>query len=127
MAIIKPDTFQPIGTAAANVLAQVPLFHRPYPSVALSLARYRAKKAVEHQLRAKGVRLTTFPCAELNKLAQAYLETHRQELLDQAMAAVQSDPVLRKMAEQEERNRERQRRKMRKSGLLDLLVTPDRS
>jgi len=51
-----------------------------------------------------------------------YLRNH-PELLDQAAETVRNDPKLRKMAEVEERKRERQERKWRKAqsrnGVLD--------
>jgi hypothetical protein len=112
------DTFQPIGTAAVNVLAQVPLRPR-YSGVALVLARRFARNAVEHQLRGEGVRVSLVRPAEISARAQVYLQEHR-ELLDQCAEIVQRDPKLRAIAEQAERQRERQWRKwQRKSGLLD--------
>ena len=99
--------------------AEVPLRPR-YPGVALALARYRARRIIEHELRSQGVRVQYVPIRDIRERAQAYLETHREELLAQAMEAVRSDPKLSKMAEIEERKRERQWRKMqRKLGVLD--------
>jgi len=77
-----------------------------------------ARRIVERQLRSKGVRLTCFPYAQLRELAQEYLSAHT-ELLEQAAQIVRSDPKLRKMAEVEERKRERQERKLAKGGVLD--------
>jgi len=122
MAIIKPittpDTFQPIGAVAANVVAQVPIFPR-YSGVAHALARYRARKAVEHELRSQGLRVSHIPIRDIMAQAMEYLRNH-PELLDQAAECVRNDPKLRKMEETEQRNRERQERKWRKQGgLLD--------
>jgi hypothetical protein len=107
-------------------LNHIPIFRR-YPGVALVLARRMARKAVEHRMRGEGVRVQYVPIAIIREQAQAYLEAHR-ELLDKAAEIVRTDPGLRALAEQEDRKRERQRRKwLRKSGLLDIMVTPDRS
>ena len=49
------------------------------------LARLAAKKAVEAELRAKGVRVTLVRPAELTVQSQAYLQSH-PELIDEAKA-----------------------------------------
>src|SRR5436190_11981616 len=97
------DTFQPIGTAAVNALAQVPLPPPRYSGVALALARYRARRIVEQRMRDQGVRVQYVSIAIIREQAQAYLEAHRQELLDQCAEIVQRDPKLRAMAEKEQR------------------------
>jgi hypothetical protein len=77
-----------------------------------------ARKAIEHRMRGEGVRVQYVSMVIIREQAQAYLETHR-ELLDKATQIVQGDPGLRKLAEQQERQRERQWRKwQRQSGLL---------
>jgi hypothetical protein len=53
------NTFQPISTSAVHVLA-----------------RLAAKKAVEEQLRAEGVRVTLVKPAEISAKAQVYLSQH---------------------------------------------------
>ena len=58
------------------------------------MARHLARRAVERQPRAKGVRLTTFPHAELMAQAREYFDKH-PELLDQAAETVRNDPKLR--------------------------------
>ena len=107
MAIIKPittpDTFQPIGAVAANVVAQVPIFPR-YSGVAHALARYRARKAVEHELRSQGLRVSHIPIRDIMAQAMEYLRNH-PELLDQCAETVRNDPKLRTLAEQQERER----------------------
>ena len=49
------------------------------------LARLAAKKAVEGELRAQGVRVTLVRPAEISVKAQAYLQSH-PELIDEAKA-----------------------------------------
>ena len=103
------DTFQPIGAVTVNVMAQLPIFLR-YTSVVRTVAHRLARRVIERQLQAEGVRVTYFPYAQLRVLTREYLAAH-PELLDQAAAVVQSSPTLRKMAEIEQREQERRRRK----------------
>ena len=49
------------------------------------LARLAAKKAVEAELRAKGIRVTLVKPAEITAQAQVYLQSH-PELIDEAKA-----------------------------------------
>jgi hypothetical protein len=95
------DTFQPIGTATVNAPAQVPFPPPRYSGVALALARYRARRIVEQRMRDQGVRVQYVSIAIIREQAQAYLEAHRQELLDQCAEIVQRDPKLRAMAEKD--------------------------
>jgi hypothetical protein len=86
------------------------------------VARYRAKKAVEAELRSQGIRLTLVPLRDITTQAMEYLRNHH-ELLDECAECVRNDPELRKMAEAEVRDRERKLRKWQKAqgkwGLLD--------
>jgi deoxyribodipyrimidine photolyase-like uncharacterized protein len=47
-------------------------------------ARLAAKRAIQDQLRAQGVKVTTFPLAEIMRQAREYLDTH-PELYQQAL------------------------------------------
>ena len=49
------------------------------------LARLAARKAVETELRAKGIRVTLVKPAEITAQAQVYLQSH-PELIDEAKA-----------------------------------------
>src|SRR5262249_42648474 len=105
------ESFKSIGAVAA----QLPIFQR-YSKVARVIANRLARRIVERQLLDRGVRVTCFPYAQLRELTQEYLAAN-PKLLDQATEIVWSDPKLRKMAEVEQRQRERQWRKwQRKSG-----------
>ena len=92
------DTFQPIGAVAASL----PIFLR-YTSVVRIIAHGLARRIIERQR-------MRYLYAEFRVLAREYLAAH-PELLDQAAAVVQSSPTLRKMAEIEQREQERRRRK----------------
>src|SRR5262249_49100762 len=95
---------------AQAIVSLSPIPPPKYPGIARALANLAARRAVKEQLRAQGVRLTTYPYAQIVQQAREYLEKH-PELLDQAADAVQMRPELRAMAEQEERQRQRQWRK----------------
>jgi len=62
------DTFQPVSASAVAILA-----------------RLAAKRAVQEQLRAEGVRVSLVKPAELSVKAQAYLQSH-PELYREAKA-----------------------------------------
>jgi hypothetical protein len=57
-------------------------------SAVKTLARLAAKRAVQANLRDQGVRLTTYPYAELMRLAGDYLSNH-SELYQQALERAQ--------------------------------------
>jgi hypothetical protein len=56
----------------------------PYPGIARALALHLARRAVERQLRAKGLRVSHIPYAQISEQARAYLADH-PELLAQAV------------------------------------------
>ena len=93
------DTFQPIGAVAVNL----PIFWR-YSKIARGIARRLARRIIERQLQGQGAR--NVPYAQIGELACEYLSTH-PELLDCAAEIVRKHPKLSKMAEIEDRERER--------------------
>jgi len=78
-----------------------------------------ARRAVEKELRAQGLRPTHIPYVRILAMMDAYKDAHQEELLAQAAALVQRNPKLRAMAEREEREREREFRKAHRSGGLE--------
>ena len=86
------------------------------PGIARSLARHFAINALKEHLRAQGVRVTHVPYADINAQAAEYLR-QRPALFDQAMEIVRSHPWYCAWAEKEERERQRQWRKL---GVTDL-------
>jgi hypothetical protein len=54
----------------------------------MMLAHRRAKKAVEADLRSKGIRTTTMPPREINDLAREYLAQHSERLKAEAEHAI---------------------------------------
>jgi hypothetical protein len=67
----KANSFSPIGISAVK-----------------TLARLAAKRAVQNNLRDQGVRLTTYPYAELMRQAHEYLARH-PELYQAALERAQ--------------------------------------
>jgi hypothetical protein len=78
-----------------------------------------ARRAVEKELRAQGLRVVHIPYVRILALMQAYKAAHQEELLAQAMERVSRSPELRAMAEREERQRKREFRKAHRSGGLE--------
>ena len=98
-----------------ELAAEVPLPPPRYPGIAYALARYRARRIVESELRSQGIRVSYVPPRDIIAQAMEYLRNH-PELLDQATESVRNDPKLRKIAEREERERLRQWRKLARGG-----------
>jgi hypothetical protein len=74
-------------------------------AVLCTLARQKAVKAIKRQLQARGIRLNDVTARDIHIWADAYLEVHRQELIEQAMEMVSSSRELRKLYEREQRQR----------------------
>jgi hypothetical protein len=75
-----------------------------YSGVAYALARYRAKRIVQNELRSQGRRVSLILPRDIIAQAMEYLRNH-PELLDQCAETVRNDPKLRTLAEQQERER----------------------
>src|SRR5215472_6561 len=99
---------------ATNSLPQSTLdkFHPVSASAVHVLARLAARRAVQEQLRANGVRVSLVKPAEISARAQVYLEQH-PEIWREALERAQ------RMAEEDEL------RKARRRKLKPILVTPD--
>jgi hypothetical protein len=63
-----------------------------FNSAVRTIALYRAKKAVQAQIRARGQRLSDYSCREISVMAEAYLNQHKEELINKAAADVASWP-----------------------------------
>ena len=59
----------------------------------ISLARYKARKAIEAALRAQGKRPTLYTPAQLNALAMAEFELNRIRLIAAAEKTVNTSPL----------------------------------
>ena len=66
---------------------------REHRFAVIHLARYRAKKAVEAELKSKGVRVTLVRPAEIRLLAEDYLAQHRERLCAEAEQAINTSPL----------------------------------
>ena len=98
------------------MIAEVPIFPR-YPGVAHALAYLMARRVIERQWRAQGLRIRRY--ADIIEQARDCLAEHEEELLAQAAEVVQRNPKLRKMVEVEERQREREWRKSVRNGVVE--------
>ena len=63
-----------------------------YRQTVLILAHKRAKREVERELRAKGIRTTLFRPAEISALAHDYLAQHKERLIAEAEEAIATWP-----------------------------------
>ena len=78
-----------------GLAAEVPLIPPRYPRVVVALAHHMARRAVEKELRAQGLRPTHIPYVRILAMMDAYKAAHQEELLAQAAALVQRNPKLR--------------------------------
>jgi hypothetical protein len=76
-----------------------------YPSVIACLVRFKAVKCVKREIAAAGIKLGDVTNAQIQLLAQAYAEGHRDELIRVACDMVRTGAELQRLAEQEARRR----------------------
>jgi hypothetical protein len=83
----------------------------------MTLSLFYAKKDVKAALQAAGIRPQTVGAAELASSARAWLERH-PELIARPAETIQKVPALLKIAEREERDRQRREmeRRLREKG-----------
>jgi hypothetical protein len=87
------------------------------PSAVIStLARQSAIKAIKERLRAQGVKLSHVSARDICLCADAYFETNRQALIEQAIEIINKSPTFRKYYEREQRERVKLRRNAQRSG-----------
>ena len=102
-------------------MPEVPIIPR-YPGIVTPVANHLARREIKRQMRAQGLRITR--ClritryADVIEQARVYLAEH-PELFDKALARVKASPWHSVMAEREERELERERRKRAQAGVLE--------
>jgi GTPase len=74
-------------------------------SVILQLARHKARRAVEAEIKSRGIRPIYVPIIEIRTRANAYFDAHREELIEQTTEMVMRCKDLRKMHERELKQR----------------------
>jgi hypothetical protein len=84
------------------------------PGTTKTLALFYARKDVKAALQAAGIRPQTIGAAELSTSARAWLERH-PELVARAAETIQKVPALLKIAQREERDRQRREMERRRS------------
>ena len=77
------------------------------PATTMCHARYLARKAVKAQMQSAGLKVSQVKAAIIQVKANAYLDRHRDDLIAQAVMTIDSVPALRKLAEQETKQRTR--------------------
>jgi len=75
----------------------------------VTLIRQRTIKVVKRELQAKGVRIWDVTQCDLVRLAEAYFESHRAELIRVAIDTVRTAHDLQSLAESEARRRAKAR------------------
>jgi hypothetical protein len=65
------------ATQSLSPNLDLPIFPR-YPGVAFALARYRARRIVECELRSQGLRVSHIPYKDVMAQAMEYLRDHRE-------------------------------------------------
>jgi hypothetical protein len=83
-----------------------------YPGIVRAVANHLARREIERQWRAKGLRITRY--ATIVEQARVYFAEHEEELFALAMERVRTSPWHSMMAEREERERQRKERKRRR-------------
>ncbi len=61
-------------------------------SAVLTIGHYRAKKAVQAQIKARGQRISDYSCRDIGLLAQAYLGQHFNELINKTSSDLATWP-----------------------------------
>src|SRR5215469_9535777 len=100
-------------------MPEVPIIHDRVPGIAYARAHHLAKRAVETELRAQGLRPVHVPYTKFLAMMDAYKAAHKEELLAQAMEDLRTSPWFSMMAMREERELERERRKRARAGVLE--------
>jgi hypothetical protein len=63
-----------------------------FQSAVRTITFFKAKKAVQAQIRARGERIADYSCREMSMMAEAHFARHRDELINKAAADVATFP-----------------------------------
>jgi hypothetical protein len=75
-----------------------------YPSnVIAALMRNAAREAVKYNIRAEGLRVTNFLPKDITRMAEVFIDNHRDKLLAGALRAIERSPELQRLLEKEQR------------------------
>jgi hypothetical protein len=80
-----------------------------YPHVIVTLMKQRAIKIVKQELAAQGIKLWDVTSAQIQLLAAAYVQAHRDEMIKVACDTVRIADGLRELAEAEAKRRAKAR------------------
>jgi hypothetical protein len=99
-----------LDTPAAPPPPRLTLVPPPLPpvspnyGVALGLARYRAKQIVKERWVAKGHRITEVQAKDVTGWAEAYMQSHLDELLEEARETIARSPELQRLVRRRARD-----------------------
>jgi hypothetical protein len=75
-----------------------------YPSIVINvLMRNAAREAVKHNIRAEGLRVSNFMPKDISRMAEAFIDNHRDKLLAGALRAIERSPELQRLLDKEQR------------------------
>lgn len=89
----------------ASVPSICPIIASPWPRPITTLFGVARLAAVKQQMKAAGIKTSQIERRIVTAQADAYLDQHRDELLDEAAERIASWPGFRKIAEQEAKRR----------------------
>jgi hypothetical protein len=75
----------------------------PCPATLNCMARYLARNAVKRQMQAAGLKIHCVEMRKITAAANAYVQEHREELIEEAAAKIATWPGLRKLADRKPR------------------------
>jgi hypothetical protein len=65
--------------------------------------RNAAREAVKHNIRGEGLRVTDFLPKDISRMAETFIDNHRDKLLAGALRAIERSPELQRLLEKEQR------------------------
>ena len=75
-----------------------------YPSnVIAALMRNAAREAVKYNIRAEGLKVRDFLPKDITRMAEAFIDNHRDKLLAGALRAIERSPELQRLLDKEQR------------------------
>jgi hypothetical protein len=72
-------------------------------NVIAALMRNAAREAVKYNIWAEGLRVTNFLPKDITRMAEAFIDNHRDKLLAGALRAIERSPELQRLLEKEQR------------------------
>jgi hypothetical protein len=75
-----------------------------YPSIVINvLTRNAPREVVKYNIRAEGLRISNFLPKDISRMAEVFIDNHRDKLLAGALRAIERSPELQRLLEKEQR------------------------